>query len=412
MKISDFISIFQTEILFKQIPDEEVNCNLYEGIRYLYPGMSAILPSGNVFGSIYAGDYNCYESILPLLADKNRDTLFVFFGAPREAKPEGTEQIKSSVLILTVSEQLFFSRIANLNKLKHLQLSAEQICIDFWDTVIRNKTDKRSETAEKAMLLPHKLNRYMAVFVLRHYNGDADSESEGQSAGEEDERTVNKILLSLSQFFQGMNAFYYRKTREFIVIHTQSDKDRWDGVYPKFTFDYELFSEMLGHYHLHAGLSNSTRAIEHLYTMYYNAKAVLDIAEKMGHTPKYPNIYPHLENSGYQLIDLAFESYKNRLGHNNIVYLTHPAVWNLMLYDFQNHTDLLNVLYSYIVHNCNVSETARDLFFHRNTIQNKLNRIRELTDLDLDDNQLLFNLFLSCNILMYYRDYVSDPLKR
>ena len=409
MNISEFINIFNTEIVYKNILTTELNCNLYDGIRYLYPGMSTIISSNNVFCTIYAGDYSCFESLYPILQSKNTNTLFVLFNSADEISIDKVKEIRSNVLILSISEKIFFNRIANLNKQKHLQISAEEICSKFWDTVIANKTDNKSDTAEKAMLLPHRLGNYMAIFVVRYFQNESQSGNEdGKTL---DERTIKKILFSISQLFPDMNVFYYRKTQEFIIIHTQSQKDKWDGVYPQFEFDYGMFSEMLEHYHLHAGISNSSRAIEHLYTLYFNARSVLDISEKMGLKPKYKNIYPHLENSCFQLIDLAFESYIKHVGHSNIVYLTHPAVWTLLIHDFQNHTDLLDVLYSYITHNCNVSETAKDMFFHRNTILNKLNRIKELTALKLDDNRLLYNLFLSCNIVMYYRDYVGNIMK-
>ncbi len=63
----------------------------------------------------------------------------------------------------------------------------------------------------------------------------------------------------------------------------------------------------------------------------------------------------------------------------------HPAVSTLLEYDAEHGTDLLNTLRVFMRDRFNATEAARNLFVARSTLLNRLDRIAELTQLDLDD---------------------------
>ena len=63
----------------------------------------------------------------------------------------------------------------------------------------------------------------------------------------------------------------------------------------------------------------------------------------------------------------------------------HPAVSILLDYDAEHGTDLLYTLRVFMRDRYNATEAARDLFVARSTLLNRLERIGELTQLDLDD---------------------------
>ena len=78
--------------------------------------------------------------------------------------------------------------------------------------------------------------------------------------------------------------------------------------------------------------------------------------------------------------------------------LRHPALEQLRKYDRDNNGDLYHTLYCYLRANCNMAETARTLHLHRNSLLYRLNQIRELGGLRLDDEDLreylLFSYYL------------------
>lgn len=68
---------------------------------------------------------------------------------------------------------------------------------------------------------------------------------------------------------------------------------------------------------------------------------------------------------------------------------------DLIAYDEQQHSDLLITLRVYFDNNGNTARTAAKLNIHRNTLAYRLNRIAEITRLDLDDADVRLNLQLA-----------------
>lgn len=66
-------------------------------------------------------------------------------------------------------------------------------------------------------------------------------------------------------------------------------------------------------------------------------------------------------------------------------YISHPAIPILERYDRQNGSDLLGTLRAFMRCRYNVTKTAGELFVARSTLLNRLERIVELTGLNLDD---------------------------
>jgi sugar diacid utilization regulator len=58
------------------------------------------------------------------------------------------------------------------------------------------------------------------------------------------------------------------------------------------------------------------------------------------------------------------------------------TVARIVRYDDQYHTDLLATLEAYLANDCNMNATARAIYAHRHTVAYRLQRVRELTELD------------------------------
>lgn len=63
----------------------------------------------------------------------------------------------------------------------------------------------------------------------------------------------------------------------------------------------------------------------------------------------------------------------------------HSAVALLRDYDYIHETELLESLRVYLTHNRSIGESAAALYIHRNTMNYRIARINELTQLDLGD---------------------------
>lgn len=79
--------------------------------------------------------------------------------------------------------------------------------------------------------------------------------------------------------------------------------------------------------------------------------------------------------------------------------MLHPMIRTLISYDHQCHTDYLETFKIYLNNRCNVTETAKQLHMHRNTLLHRIKRIEELLGSTFDDWTLRRMLLLSFDYL-------------
>ena len=71
----------------------------------------------------------------------------------------------------------------------------------------------------------------------------------------------------------------------------------------------------------------------------------------------------------------------------------------LYQYDQANGTEYFRTLYSYILHSRRLQDVSDELHIHKNTVNYRVKRVKELFDLDLDDAAVRLGLFLSFQAL-------------
>ena len=121
-------------------------------------------------------------------------------------------------------------------------------------------------------------------------------------------------------------------------------------------------------------------------------------------------IFYNNEYSFYNLIDLAADSYYQVHHSKDLTYLLHPCVLHVNRYDIAHDTNLLEVLYHYLLNGCRVNDTAVSLNMHRNTVQGKLNKLTEIIHEDFTRNGLIqCRILISCMIFFYQDRYLKVP---
>lgn len=155
----------------------------------------------------------------------------------------------------------------------------------------------------------------------------------------------------------------------------------------------ELLNEFSQTEHVRIGISNSFASIENFVSHYEQAYAALELGQKLN-----PNelVCRYLN---YQVFDL-FSEVKNPdiLGR-----FCHPALAVLRQYDHNNNTHLYETLCIFLDNGCNIKFTSEHLYIHRNSLVYRLNRIKEICQLDLEDINTIFLLRLSFMIDSYNR---------
>lgn len=139
------------------------------------------------------------------------------------------------------------------------------------------------------------------------------------------------------------------------------------------------------------GISNSFSSIENFVSHYEQAYAALELGQTLDAEE---NVFQYID---YQVFDL-FSEVKNQdiLGR-----FCHPALAVLRQYDHKNNTNLYETLCIFLDNGCNIKFTSERLYVHRNSLAYRLNRIKEVCHIDLNDINTIFLLRLSFLIDSY-----------
>jgi DNA-binding PucR family transcriptional regulator len=154
-------------------------------------------------------------------------------------------------------------------------------------------------------------------------------------------------------------------------------------------------------YDAHLGFSCAARDLTILPNQCRIAKQIVTLAKHLNLEPG-ERIYRHERYSVYCIIDCFAQYYCSLQGNNDIILLIHPAVVNLTRYDQLHNNNLRDIFHEYLLSDCSVSKTAAKTYMHRNTIMNKLKKITEMINVDLDDCIVCQQLLFSCQVILYY----------
>ena len=167
---------------------------------------------------------------------------------------------------------------------------------------------------------------------------------------------------------------------------------------------------LLEKYDAYAGISNHTLNFEMIRTEYIIAKNILNISKRMfGNS--HERIYTQEEYGMFYTLDLCYKQFEQTFHHNNILYLAHPGLSALIRYDDEHNTNLREILLCYLMNDRSLSKTSKLLFMHRNTTLNKVNKILEIVEDNLDDPAIRQRLLFSCMLYDYCEKYKQKTFK-
>jgi len=125
---------------------------------------------------------------------------------------------------------------------------------------------------------------------------------------------------------------------------------------------------------------------------YKEALTVLSIKERFAEQTK--EIYGYQELGIYQFFDLLLE--KKQQGE-----FENSALLKLQEYDKKHHTNLVETIEVFLDKNNNVSETAKALNIHTNTLAYRLKRISEVGEIDLENMNQKLKLYIDIKLAKF-----------
>lgn len=143
------------------------------------------------------------------------------------------------------------------------------------------------------------------------------------------------------------------------------------------------------------GIGRAVDALIGLRDSYREARQALSMARRLAD----PNPLYFGELNVYRLLFLLEH-------HPELAAFRQEMIGTLIEYDRTQHTDLIETLTAYFAHKGNLSQTAEALFVHRNTLLYRMERIRQISGLDLDnpETRLSIELALRAHRLLLARE--------
>lgn len=134
---------------------------------------------------------------------------------------------------------------------------------------------------------------------------------------------------------------------------------------------------------------------------YYMAGLSLPFDDLLNIVVRYEQTVFALKRAGgkpglYQSEDCAFDYLLSLMGDKSRKQaLTHPILTKLRRHDAENRTELYDTLYQYLLHEGSILLGSQALHIHRNSFMYRLQRIKKLLEVNLDDPILRVYLLIS-----------------
>lgn len=208
---------------------------------------------------------------------------------------------------------------------------------------------------------------------------------------------------TISLFIDKMYVFIHQESQRLHVkshIHRQGDKyilllaSTRPGKESKnrsdmpFSWNEILIPYMNDWKDIRLGLGRKTQ-LSNLNHSYLEAKKALMIGSRMNNKAR---VFTYEE---IEILDLLIDASE----HVDMETYVENKIGNLCKYDQENGMDLIITLYHYLSTGGSLMETAKRLFIHRNSVKYRIDRIKQLTNIDLDNYQKRFEYYYC---IVYY----------
>lgn len=178
-------------------------------------------------------------------------------------------------------------------------------------------------------------------------------------------------------------------TQAAVLFHPVEDPQQTTRLKRKTEEIRKQLSARLHGVDIQGGVGRPARGMEHLRQSFHEAENAVRLNDELGKAP----CATFFGNSSLFMLLRSLRN-PHELSHFCDTWLA-----DLIAYDERQHSDLLVTLRTYFANNGNTALTAKELRIHRNTLAYRLNRIAEITHLDLEDADVRLNLHLALKAL-------------
>lgn len=197
------------------------------------------------------------------------------------------------------------------------------------------------------------------------------------------EHLMDYYRSALEQAVSAGHCVVYRNT--LVMLISQESKSLLTADFIQEVSKQLELADMIG------GISNRFQNIDQLNAYYNQACQAIMAGRK---TKKEKLLFDYSELYCYHLFDIVRHS-------EDLLKFCSPKLLDIIKYDAEYNTSYAMTVSVYFSCNMNPVLTAKRLDIHRNTIDYRINRLKELFDISFDDNETAFSFELSFRILRY-----------
>ncbi|AOT71229.1 PucR family transcriptional regulator [Geosporobacter ferrireducens] len=256
-----------------------------------------------------------------------------------------------------------------LQKNKFIHYSRELMHEEFIiDLLYGKKKDRKTiEERIKALNIKFKKNLYTLTLDI--------------SSFDKSKTTLLYLKDKLEQSISNSKTVVYDDN---IVLIVSCDNSR-----QFFKSEMQKLKAFLKNHQLYAGISRCYYGLEEVQEHYLQALNALRLGMSLN---KEEYFFSYEEYALYHFV----ESCSNI---ENLKKACHPSLLKLIEYDRENKTNYTRSLYAFILHSQRITESAKDLNIHRNTMFYRLEKIQDIIDIDINNQNTSLHLHLSFKIL-------------
>jgi hypothetical protein len=197
------------------------------------------------------------------------------------------------------------------------------------------------------------------------------------------------------------------RERDIVIVSDQTKKELMRrGIY-------EMLIPLLKEYKAVCGFSTTFHGVVHLGAAYKQAELAIKYGLQIRENRSCLNyglvsqdefgsadLFSYETYYIYYMYDNAFHANRVLFGNTECAQLLYK-VWLSDQYDNSNN---LQLMHAYLTSGLRASETAKNMYMHRNNVLYRIERLKEKFGFDFDDPEQCFKLLLAYRLLDYYGD--------
>lgn len=265
---------------------------------------------------------------------------------------------------------------------------------DLMDDLLNGRFDSIENIYNRSNILGWNLERQFVVILLyiSQYNGYISNQKDITEGLHQLRERIKKIIDRISYYYTTDHILHNRGDN-IILLWPVDKREELNLTYKRIKrFGEEIKSivtDEIGNISITIGIGGFAEDPTELQGSYSEAVDAVNHGQRIFGEG---SIITFDELGIYKLLC----SYDDR---DKLKEFVHPSLLKLYEYDEDKNNELISTLEMYLNCNLNAVKTAEELFVHYKTVLYRLNRIKEITNLDMEDRQKMLEIEVGLKIM-------------